>query len=230
MALNIVEKIDNFVKINNIIVSVSDKIGLEQFLKKILTINPELKIYSTGGTFKFISSIPEFTEKQNLIQISDYTGQAEMQGGLVKTLDFRIYTGILSEKYNEIHQDDLAKTNSISFDMVIANLYPFADTVKNLIEEDEKGAEKARANIDIGGPCMLRSSAKNYHRVASVCMPSSYAVLAEEIETNNGALSLETRFKLACSTFSHTAEYDSAISSYLASLKMEKINKCYTIL
>ena len=91
----------------------------------------------------------------HLISISDYTGQPEMQGGLVKTLDFKIYTGLLSEKYNEAHQADLVRTGAVNFDMVVVNLYPFSETVS-------KGAdpEEARANIDIGGPAMLRASTR----------------------------------------------------------------------
>jgi phosphoribosylaminoimidazolecarboxamide formyltransferase/IMP cyclohydrolase len=225
MALNIVSEIDNKVKINNIIISVSDKKELDNFIRKIIIINPDVKIYSTGGTYNYISEIDNIEKEKNLIAISGYTKQPEMQGGLVKTLDFRIYVGLLSEKYNTHHKEDIARTESIEFDMVIVNLYPFADTIKNR----SITFENARTNIDIGGPCMLRAAAKNFHRVASVCNPAQYDMLLKEMESNNAKLSIETRFKLSCAAFYHTAEYDTQISNYLSAINIADIKKCYKI-
>ena len=225
MSLNIVSDIDKNVKISNIIISVSDKTNLDYFTKKILQINPDIKIYSTGGTYKYLSGIEGIKEGKNLLSISNYTRQPEMQGGLVKTLDFRIYMGILSEKYNTDHKKDIERTSSIEFDMVVVNLYPFG----NVIKKEGITPEEARSNIDIGGPCMLRASAKNFHRVASVCDPSKYEVIIKEMEQNSGQLSLETRFKLACSTFDHTASYDTTIAKYLASINTVNLEKTYSI-
>jgi phosphoribosylaminoimidazolecarboxamide formyltransferase/IMP cyclohydrolase len=109
--------------------------------------------------------------------------------------------------------------------MVIINLYPFADTIKNR----SVTLENARTNIDIGGPCMLRAAAKNFHRVASVCNPAQYNMLLKEMESDNAKLSLETRFKLSCAAFHHTAEYDTQISNYLSSINIADIKKCYKI-
>ena len=225
MALNIVKKIDNMVKIKNVIVSVSDKANLDIFVKKMTDINPEITFFSTGGTYKYLSGINGIKEGNNLLSVSDYTGQPEMQGGLVKTLDFRIYTGILAEKYNDIHMKDIEKSNSVLFDMVIVNLYPFEEAIR------KKGAtfEEARANIDIGGPCMLRAAAKNFHRVATVCDTLFYETIAEELGLKMGALSLKTRFSLSASAFRHTAKYDKMISDYLSETDYSLAENCYTI-
>ncbi|MDX9802131.1 MAG: hypothetical protein RBT69_12435 [Spirochaetia bacterium] len=225
MALNIVNEIDNLVAVRNILVSVSDKTGLDLFIEKLIFINPSIIFYSTGGTFNFISEIDGIIKGKNLVQISDYTKQPEMQGGLVKTLDFRIYTGILSEKYNNEHKKDLQRTDSIEFDMVVVNLYPFSSTIGSKTTT----FEQARTNIDIGGPCMLRASAKNFHRVASVCDPSLYSMICDEMEKHKGKTSLKTRFTLARKTFKHTAYYDKTISEYISTLDISDVEKCYEI-
>ena len=102
MAMNVVDKIDGPVKVNNVIVSVSDKTGLEDFVPALLETNPNTQIFSTGGTFGKIEQILADKAPDHLTQVSEYTGQPETQGGLVKTLDFKIYLGLLTEKYNEI--------------------------------------------------------------------------------------------------------------------------------
>ncbi|MFO7870046.1 MAG: hypothetical protein R6V03_01270 [Kiritimatiellia bacterium] len=226
MALNIVSRIDDRVKINNVIVSVSDKTGLEEFIPPLVEINPDVKIYSTGGTFKRVEEIlgPE-NARSNLTAVSEYTGQPEMQGGLVKTLDFKIYLGLLSETYNEAHAADLKRVNAAAIDMAVVNLYPFKET----IARPDATCEHARTNIDIGGPCMVRASAKNYLRVASVTDPGDYSRIVSELKTNSGFLSLATRFELAAKGFAHTAEYDTAISNYLANRGFEEVADCYNI-
>ena len=130
MALNIVRDIDGKVTIRHVLMSVSDKSGLDSFVPALIAACPDVKIYSTGGTYKAVEKIlgPDGAAK-HLIAVSDYTGQPEMQGGLVKTLDFKIYLGLLSETYNDAHQKDLARTNGVAIDMVVVNLYPFQKTV-----------------------------------------------------------------------------------------------------
>jgi phosphoribosylaminoimidazolecarboxamide formyltransferase/IMP cyclohydrolase len=147
----------------------------------------------------------------NLISVSDYTGQPEMQGGLVKTLDFKIYLGILNETYNDHHRADIQRVEAIEFDMVVVNLYPFTQT----IAKEGTSLEDARANIDIGGPTMLRASAKNFLKVASLVRPEDYHEVLTFLGDQEGALSLSQRFELAKKTFAHTAEYDRAITAYL---------------
>ena len=129
MSLNIVTEIDNRIKIKNVLMSVSDKTGLETFVPALVKACPDVKIYSTGGTYVKVKEILGAEASKTLVAVSDYTGQPEMQGGLVKTLDFKIYLGLLSEKYNDAHQADLKRLSANPIDMVVVNLYPFRETV-----------------------------------------------------------------------------------------------------
>lgn len=238
--MNIVNKIDGNVKINHVLISVSDKTGLDVLVPGLVAINPGVKIYSTGGTYKKINEILKdstsvkttvgeqrmlSTAQHTLIQVSAYTGQPEMQGGLVKTLDFKIYLGLLSETYNDAHKEDLQRTGAVAIDMVVSNLYPFSAT----IAQPDVTPEKARANIDIGGPCMVRASAKNFLRVASVTDPGEYEHILSELNKSGGYLSLQTRQKLAAKAFTHTAQYDKGISDYFNGIDFKEIESCYTI-
>lgn len=211
MAVNIVEQIDDSIKIRYVICSVSDKSGLEEFIPGLIAVVPSVMVYSTGGTYDKIQEILGDSAEKHLIPVSSYTGQPEMQGGLVKTLDFKIYLGLLSESYNEAHTRDLERTGAVPIDMVVVNLYPFRTT----IERPGTTLEEARANIDIGGPCMIRASAKNFLRIAAVTDPNDYKTVLEKLKNTEGRLSLETRFQLAQKAFAHTAEYDKTISGYL---------------
>jgi phosphoribosylaminoimidazolecarboxamide formyltransferase / IMP cyclohydrolase len=222
MAVNFVQRIDDGVTIRNVLASVSDKTGLDRFVPALIKINPDLKIYSTGGTFSALQALLG-KGSRNLVPVSEYTGQPEMQGGLVKTLDFKIYLGLLSETYNTAHADDLKRTNGVAIDMVVVNLYPFSQTVA----KPDATPEMARANIDIGGPCMVRASAKNFLRVASVTDPADYDGVTRELEAGKGILSLKSRFSLAQKAFAHTASYDSAIAAYLKTRSFDEIKACY---
>ena len=211
--VNIVQKVDNWVDIQHVLLSVSDKTDLEVLIPGLVALNPDIQFYSTGGTYARVSEIlGAVGTARHLMQVSDYTGQPETQGGLVKTLDFKIYLGLLTETYNEAHRADLARTMAIPIDMVVVNLYPFAATVAR----EDVTVEEARANIDIGGPCMLRAAAKNYLRVTPVVDPTDYAPLLSKLRANRGALDLQTRFEYARKAFAHTAGYDAAISAYLS--------------
>ncbi|MDO9263563.1 MAG: hypothetical protein Q7U02_06330 [Desulfosalsimonadaceae bacterium] len=223
MGINTVEKIDHLVPVKTVLISVSDKSGLDAFIPKLAAINPDVRILSTGGTFNAIREILGDRAKSMLMQVSDYTGQPETQGGLVKTLDFKIYLGILTETYNPSHQADLRRTDARPIDMVIVNLYPFRETIKKA----DATVEMARGNIDIGGPCMVRASAKNYLRVASVVDPADYPAVIEELGVNNGMTTLETRFRLAQKAFAHTADYDRAIADYLGRQAITDVASCY---
>ena len=226
MALNIVTKIDNRVTVRNVLMSVSDKTGLETFVPALVKACPGVKIYSTGGTYAKVKEILGDRAEGTLVAVSDYTGQPEMQGGLVKTLDFKIYLGLLSEKYNDAHQADLKRLDAQPIDMVVVNLYPFRETVAKPGVTPEMG----RTNIDIGGPCMVRASAKNYLRVASVTDPLDYPNLIQELESHEGSLGLDTRFKLMKKAFTHTAEYDTAISKFFTTRTWEEVQHTYEAL
>jgi len=223
MGINTVEKIDHLVPVKTVLISVSDKSGLDIFIPELAAINPDVRILSTGGTFNTIREILGDRAGGMLMQVSDYTGQPETQGGLVKTLDFKIYLGILTETYNPSHQSDLARTAARPIDMVVVNLYPFREA----IAKPGATVEMARGNIDIGGPCMVRASAKNYLRVASVVDPADYPAIIRELESNSGQTTLDTRFRLAHKAFGHTADYDRAIADYLGRQTINDVSSCY---
>ena len=215
MALNLVRNIDDRIPVRHVLISVSDKTGLGTFVPALVRQAPGVVLYSTGGTYAAIRELlGESLARQHLVSVADYTGQPEMQGGLVKTLDFKIYLGLLSETYNDAHQADLRRTGAVAIDMVVVNLYPFRQTVAR----PGITPEEARTNIDIGGPCMVRAAAKNYLRVASVTDPSDYGALTAELAAHQGSLGLETRFNLMRKAFRHTADYDAAIAAHFASV------------
>jgi phosphoribosylaminoimidazolecarboxamide formyltransferase/IMP cyclohydrolase len=189
-------------------------------------VNPDIRFYSTGGTYARVSEIlGAVGTARHLMQVSDYTGQPETQGGLVKTLDFKIYLGLLTETYNEAHRADLVRTTAIPIDMMVVNLYPFEATVAR----EGVTVEEARANIDIGGPCMLRAAAKNYLRVTPIVDPADYAPLLSKLRANRGAIDLQTRFEYARKAFAHTASYDTAISAYLSAQNPADVPGVYQI-
>ncbi|NVM20332.1 MAG: hypothetical protein HWN68_00945 [Desulfobacterales bacterium] len=226
MAINVVEKIDGFIKLRHVIVSVSNKSGLEGFIPALLESSPDMRIFSTGGTYNRLKEILGDRASSCLKQVSEYTGQPETQGGLVKTLDFKIYLGLLTETYNDAHQQDIQRTGAVPIDMVVVNLYPFKDT----ISKQGVTVEQARGNIDIGGPCMIRASAKNFIRVAAVVDPGDYAKIISEMKANEGRLSLELRYGLARKAFDHTAVYDRNIADFLAGKSFDDVSTCYQIM
>jgi phosphoribosylaminoimidazolecarboxamide formyltransferase/IMP cyclohydrolase len=224
MTVNVVQEIDRWVSIRHALISVSDKRGLEVLVPGLVSVSKELRIFSTGGTHARIAEIlgPE-AARRHLVQVSEYTGQPETQGGLVKTLDFKIYLGLLTETYNPAHQEDLRRCAAVQIDLVAVNLYPFQQTVAR----QGCSVEEARANIDIGGPCMVRAAAKNYLRCASLVDPDDYQELIMKLRQNGGRLDLATRFSLARKAFAHTAQYDRAIADALASVTDRMVEDCY---
>ncbi len=223
MGINKVEIIDDKVRLRHVLISVSDKSDLETFVPGLLEMNPELRIISTGGTYRRIAEIIGSGAATNLIRVSDYTGQPETQGGLVKTLDFKIYLGLLTETYNKDHQADMERTGAVPIDMVVVNLYPFQDTVARA----DVTPEMARGNIDIGGPCMIRAAAKNFIRVASVVDPADYPLVLDSLKANRGATDFGLRYRLARKAFAHTAAYDRAIAEYLKDQPFDQVEACY---
>ena len=197
-------------KIRRALVSVSDKSGVVELARVLADLNVE--ILSTGGTAKSL--------RQNGIEImdvSDYTGFPEMLDGRVKTLHPKIHGGILGQRENPDHVGTMGKHGINPIDMVVVNLYPFEDTVA----KSDCTLEDAIENIDIGGPAMIRSAAKNYRDVAVVVDPGDYDDLIRELRENDGQISAGTRFRLAKKVFHMTAKYDSAISNYLNTVEGE---------
>lgn len=223
MTINVVDQIDDKVRVRHVLMSVSDKRGLDLLVPELVEVIPGLRIFSTGGTYAYLEKLLGDRRRGVLTQVSEYTGQPETQGGLVKTLDFKIYLGLLTETYNEAHRNDLQRTRSVPIDMVVVNLYPFRET----IAKAGVTSEQARGNIDIGGPCMIRASAKNFIRVAPVVDPEDYPAILSELKADNGRTSLALRFRLAQKAFAHTADYDRAIADYLGRLSAADVSECY---
>ena len=190
-------------KIKRALVSVSNKEGIVEFCSS-LSNDYGIEIISTGGTLKTL-----LEAGIDAIDISDHTGFPEMMDGRVKTLHPKVHGGILARR--DIDQEVMAENQIKEIDLVVVNLYPFIET----IAKEDTTLEIAIENIDIGGPSMVRSAAKNNLFVGVVVEPDDYKSVLEEISNNKGAISLETRRKLAAKAFSHTANYDSAISNYL---------------
>ena len=185
------------------LVSVSDKAGVVEFCQNLVRLGWE--IIATGGTQKLLEESGVKT-----IGISEVTGFPEICDGRVKTLHPKVHGGLLARRDDESHLKAL-KDNSIEFiDMVCVNLYPFRQT----IAKPDVKMEDAIENIDIGGPSMLRSAAKNYRDVTVVCDPEDYARIIREIE-EGGNTTLETRLQLSAKAYTHTAEYDMCIATYM---------------
>ena len=185
------------------LVSVSDKTGVVEFAQQLRSLGWE--IIATGGTMKLLRE-----NGVEVINISDVTGFPEICDGRVKTLHPKVHGGLLARRDDESHLQAL-KENSIEFiDMVCVNLYPFRQT----ISKPDVTMEDAIENIDIGGPSMLRSAAKNYKDVTVVCDPADYAQIIEQIKAG-GNTTVETRLQLSAKAYTHTAEYDSMIATYM---------------
>jgi phosphoribosylaminoimidazolecarboxamide formyltransferase / IMP cyclohydrolase len=221
--MNRVTAVPDRLQVSNVLVSVSDKRELENLVPALLGIEA-VTLYSTGGTYDRILTMLEQDQRHRLKMVSDYTGQPEMQGGLVKTLDYKIYLGLLSEPYNTEHAADRQRVGAQLIDMVVVNLYPF----RSVANRPDSDFEDARGNIDIGGPCMLRAAAKSFLRVAAVCDPTDYEALGDELGANAGSISLRTRFRLAQKAFGHTAQYDRAIADYLSNTSFESVSSTYS--
>ena len=192
-------------QIKRALISVSDKTELLAFAKLLHRLN--IEILSTGGTAAALchANIP-------VIEVSDYTGFPEIMAGRVKTLHPKIHGGLLAQP--EIDGAVMKQYDILAIDLVIVNLYPFKQT----IEAADATLDKAIENIDIGGPTMLRAAAKNHHHVTVVCDPLDYADIMQKLQENNGKIDFETRFKLACKAFEHTAAYDDSIANYLGDI------------
>ncbi len=190
------------------LLSVSDKTDLVEFARGLT--GHGVNLISTGGTAKLLRDAGlEVTE------VADHTGFPEMLDGRVKTLHPKVHGGILARRDVAAHVEAIGKAGIPAIDLVVVNLYPFAQTVAR----PGCTLEEAIENIDIGGPAMVRSAAKNHRHVAVVTDPADYPQLLKEMSATGGAIGAETRFRLAQKAFSHTAAYDGAISNYLTALE-----------
>ena len=193
----------NLKKIKTALISVSNKSNLEKILPILKKFS--IEIISSGGTYKKIKSM-----KYNAIEISDYTKFPEMLDGRVKTLHPKIFGGILNIRNNPKHKRELREKKISNIDLVIVDLYPFEKKL------EEKGKFKNLIEfIDVGGPTLLRSAAKNFNDVATISEVSDYSLLAKEIKKNNGSTSMKFRELMSAKAFGITAYYDSVISNWL---------------
>ena len=189
-------------KIKTALISISDKKNLKPLLN-ILKKN-KIKIISSGGTFKEIKKL-----KFKSLEISEFTNSPEILEGRVKTLHPKIHAGILNKRNKKSHLKDLTNNNFENIDLVIVNFYPFENTLKKTNNHN-----KIIENIDIGGPTMVRSAAKNYKDVTVITSSDQYKELIKELKINKGSTTLKFREKLSRIAFSETAYYDSIISNY----------------
>ncbi len=192
------------VKIKRALISVSDKTNIEDFARKLQDYGVE--ILSTGGTAKALTEAGI-----KVTQVSDHTGSPEIMGGRVKTLHPKIHGGILARRDNSNHMAAMDENDIQPIDMVIINLYPFVETVHSGANFPE-----CIENIDIGGPAMIRSAAKNHDFVTVITDPQDYDRVLEDMENNDGGVSKTTRQQLAFTAFSMTATYDSSIAGWFA--------------
>ncbi len=194
--------------IQRALISVSNKHGAVEFARALHHL--KIEILSTGGTARLLrdAGIP-------VIEVSNFTGFPEMLDGRVKTLHPKIHGGLLGRRDLRSHTDAMAIHGIAPIDLVAVNLYPFRETIAH----PDCTLEDAIENIDIGGPAMVRSGAKNYRHVAVVTDPEDYKAVLSEMKKNKGGLSDATRFRLAVKAFSHTAEYDGAIANYLSGVE-----------
>jgi phosphoribosylaminoimidazolecarboxamide formyltransferase/IMP cyclohydrolase len=205
------------VQVKRALISVSDKTGIVEFAKELEKLGVE--IISTGGTASLLEK-----EGVKVIGISEVTGFPEILDGRLKTLDPHIHGGLLAVRDDEKHRQQIAEHNITPIDLVVVNLYPFKAT----ISKPDVAFAEAIENIDIGGPTMLRSAAKNHKYVAVVVDAADYGKVLEEIKAD-GTVTEETKRKLAAKVFRHTAAYDALISQYLTEQVGEQMPESYTV-
>ena len=197
--------------IKQALISVSDKTGVIDFARALSSLG--VALLSTGGTAKLLTE-----NGLTVTEVADYTGFPEMLDGRVKTLHPKVHGGILARRDFPEHQAALVQHAIPVIDMVVVNLYPFMQT----IAKSDCTLEDAIENIDIGGPAMLRSAAKNHQDVVVICDPLDYAAVLGELQSAAANVSQESRFALAKKVFAHTAQYDGAITNYFTSLGADR--------
>ncbi len=191
--------------IQRALISVSDKTGLIAFAQQLSQLG--IEILSTGGTAQLLTK-----EGITVTEVADYTGFPEMMAGRVKTLHPKIHGGLLGRR--GLDEAVMAAHHILPIDLLVVNLYPFEKT----IQHPDCDLTLAIENIDIGGPAMLRSAAKNYSAVTAIVDPQDYPLILAEMTTHQGTIPAATRFKLAQKVFAHTAKYDSLIANYLGGI------------
>ncbi|MCP4684946.1 MAG: bifunctional phosphoribosylaminoimidazolecarboxamide formyltransferase/IMP cyclohydrolase [bacterium] len=206
-------------KIKRALISVSEKSGLVELAAELDQLG--IEIISTGGTLKKLREA-----EVKAVSVATFTGSPEVMDGRIKTLHPKIHAGLLYKRDNAKHEEELAALESKSIDLVVVNLYPFRETVAR----EDATHEEIIENIDIGGPTMLRSAAKNYDSVTVVVDPSDYSTLLEELKKHDGATTPEFRERCAGKVFALTSAYETAIAAYFENGKPEEAQKFPNVL
>jgi len=200
--------------ITRALISVSDKTGIVEFAKSLASM--DIEILSTGGTASLLRQ-----EGLTVKDVSEHTGHPEIMDGRVKTLHPKIHGGILGRR--DIDANVMQKHEIQAIDLVVVNLYPFAETVSN----PDCSFEDAIENIDIGGPAMVRASAKNFKDVTIVVEPNDYLTILDELNLDPSGISYATRYSLAVKAFEHTARYDGMVANYLGTMIEDAAHTCH---
>lgn len=217
----------------NVLLSVFNKDNLGSLVEGLLTINPQVHFYSTGGTGKAVMAALEEREvSDNYTSVEDFTGAPEMEGGLVKTLHPKIHAGLLAERDNPAHEryltevmKDMTGSEGVYFDLMVGGLYPFADVVA----KPDTTPESARGNIDIGGPTMVMAAAKNWPSVAVLTNPAQYGLFLLDSGANQGT-NLEQRFALAQEAMQVIGGYRHEIGQHFAMLDYKEDVKPHLVI
>lgn len=220
-----VRRLEDEVKVRNALVSVSDRSGLEKITKRLIELCPNLRFYTTGGTHDYLQDTLGAASKQHLVEMRRYTTRPQMRSGLARTIDYKIYIGLLADPHNDVHVSDISQSGAVFFDLVICNMLPFEEAT----EEKPLDLEKVRATIDIGGLSMIRAAARNFLRVATVVDPNDYDKVINKVEELGGKTDFEFRLELARKAFKRSSTYDAAVSTFLDKLDPEELKGFYSM-
>lgn len=218
----------DMIPVRNVLVSVYEKHGIEDFVSGLVDINPGVRVISTDETYRHALDVLGDAVTGNLVKVSEYTGVPEMEGGLLKTLHPKIIAGIVGERGNPEHQQFLSKTlkGSVFFDMVVANPYPFEE----IAVRPNVYFEMVRSHIDFGGRTLIEAAAFNFLGCAIVFEPSDYQAVLDYIGPAGGYTTLSFRRDQAIKAFSFLEMRQDMISRYIAGTSIDDIKKSYEII
>jgi phosphoribosylaminoimidazolecarboxamide formyltransferase / IMP cyclohydrolase len=222
------DPIYDMIPVDNVLVSVYEKHGIEDFISGLVEINPDVRIISTDETYAYAKRVLRDAGAKNTVKVSEYTGVPEMEGGLLKTLHPKIIAGIVGERNNPEHRQFLTQTlhAGVFFDMVVANPYPFEE----IATRPNVYFEMARSYIDFGGRTLIEAAAFNFLGCAVVFEPSEYQAVLEYIGPAGGYTTLSFRRDQAIKAFSFLQMRQDMISRYIAGKSIEDIKKSYRII
>jgi len=225
MQIDRVTRVDDLVEVRNVVVSVANKAGLEEFAPALVESCSGIRFYATGGTHAFLSEVIGERAAQKVVDITRYSTRPVTHSGLARTTDFKMYLGLLADPWNEVHVNDVSAAGAVFFDLVISNMHPFPD----VRSDNGLDPEVVRGLIDIGGPGLVRAAVRNYVRVAVVPDPEEYSYVAERITALGGKTDLALRLDLAQKAFTSAAHNAEHVAEFFKSLTPESIRAAYNI-